>query len=745
MTIASRSPRLFFTSASALSLVCVIPAQTWQPLVPAPRFFHAMTHDLSRNKTVLFGGQDAVVGTKFADTWEFDGQRWTQAVVAASPPARSGHALAFDTVRGRTILFGGHASTVFGDTWEYDGSTWTLRNTATSPKPRTAHALAFDLARGRTVLFGGYVNGPVSDTWEYDGLSWSQIVTASLPPPRYAHALAYDLGRSRTVMFGGQGRGLPLGDTWEYDGVNWSLVATATPPLARLNHGLDFDVARGRTVLFGGSDALFNNLGDTWEYDGVNWTLVNPGGAPPPQLSILAYDFARSRTILFECLTSLTWEYDGTAWNLVAVPPTGRVDHALAYDSARQRTILFGGHDSLVGMLNDTWEFDGNIWTRAVLNPLPPHRSRHALAYDSARRRTVLFGGLGISGDLADTWEYDGINWSQVQPAANPPARSSHSLAYDSRRSRSVLSGGNSSGVLLTDTWEFDGNSWTQVNTGTSPPPGGRLAFDSSRNRIVSFVGSLLAPSETWEYDGVNWTRITTATSPPGRTFCALAYDAWRGRTTLFGGNSGGTTDLADTWEYDGSNWAQVSTPRQPSARENHAMAFDLGRGRIVLFGGTNALNGLLGLNDTFELLPPLAATWTRHASGCTGSVPVLDALPNATPSLGSLFTLRLTALPSQPGAVLLGFGFDLTHWNGTALPLALDPIGLPGCRLWVGVAPGGTVLLSHPGNSLSFTFPIPANTALAGLMVGTQALVFDATAPGGVGTVTNAGIMRIY
>src|SRR5262249_42650455 len=40
------------------------------------------------------------------------------------------------------------------------------------PKPpaRTSHALAYDSARSRTVLFGGYDGGRyLSDTWEWDG------------------------------------------------------------------------------------------------------------------------------------------------------------------------------------------------------------------------------------------------------------------------------------------------------------------------------------------------------------------------------------------------------------------------------------------------------------------------------------------------------------------------------------------------------------------------------------------------
>src|SRR5262245_56732341 len=70
---------------------------------------------------------------------------------------RNGHAMAYDSARGVTVLFGGDLSyyNLTGETWEWDGDTWTLRATS-GPTARVAHAMAYDSARGVTVLFGGY-------------------------------------------------------------------------------------------------------------------------------------------------------------------------------------------------------------------------------------------------------------------------------------------------------------------------------------------------------------------------------------------------------------------------------------------------------------------------------------------------------------------------------------------------------------------------------------------------------------
>src|SRR5215471_5263395 len=88
---------------------------------------------------------------------------------------------------------------------------------------RWGHALAFDMVRGRTVLFGGrVVTTELADTWEWDGASWTQRSPAHTPPARNFHALAHDLARARTVLFGGaNAAGAALADTWEWDGADW--------------------------------------------------------------------------------------------------------------------------------------------------------------------------------------------------------------------------------------------------------------------------------------------------------------------------------------------------------------------------------------------------------------------------------------------------------------------------------------------------------------------------------------------
>src|SRR5439155_1023310 len=83
---------------------------------PAARLWSAMTYDSTRHVIVLFGGE---LDTLLNDTWQYDGNDWTQVITAHAPAARRGHAIAYDPARGVTVLFGGQSSVNLNDTWEF--------------------------------------------------------------------------------------------------------------------------------------------------------------------------------------------------------------------------------------------------------------------------------------------------------------------------------------------------------------------------------------------------------------------------------------------------------------------------------------------------------------------------------------------------------------------------------------------------------------------------------------------------
>ena len=145
----------------------------------------------------------------FADTWVWDGTEWTQES-DTGPSRRRAHAVAYDALRERIVLFGGYdgpADAVLGDTWEWDGTAW-MQLADFGPAPRARSAMAF--AGGRVILFGGSAPGErgaddfFNDTWEWTGRLWKQRQDIG-PHPRWSHAMSYDTVRKRLVIFGGQG------------------------------------------------------------------------------------------------------------------------------------------------------------------------------------------------------------------------------------------------------------------------------------------------------------------------------------------------------------------------------------------------------------------------------------------------------------------------------------------------------------------------------------------------------------
>jgi hypothetical protein len=160
--------------------------------------------------------------------------------------------MAYDSGRGRTVLYGGRSSTAFlNDTWEWDGANWTQMADA-GPPARSGAAAAYDAERNQTVIFSGSNGDP--DTWGWDGSNWTLLADGG-PPWRASSAMAYDSNRQRCVLFGGPSSSI-LGDTWEWDGAAWTQMAE-TGPQARSFHSMAYDSGRDRTAFrrYGGSNS----------------------------------------------------------------------------------------------------------------------------------------------------------------------------------------------------------------------------------------------------------------------------------------------------------------------------------------------------------------------------------------------------------------------------------------------------------------------------------------------------------
>jgi hypothetical protein len=183
-----------------------------------------LAHDGGRDITVLVGG--GRLQELSAETWAWDGERWTL-LEESGPPPRAHHGFTFDATHDLFLLYGGIDNTsIFDDFWSWDGDAWTELDLA---GPGTRSHAGFAAGERALLLFGGATGnatfGTLSDdTWLLTDGAWTQIETPG-PSPRGSPALTYIPGAGLWLLYGGfDATGAELGDTWSFDGSEWSCL-----------------------------------------------------------------------------------------------------------------------------------------------------------------------------------------------------------------------------------------------------------------------------------------------------------------------------------------------------------------------------------------------------------------------------------------------------------------------------------------------------------------------------------------
>jgi hypothetical protein len=205
-----------------------IKVDTNYDLGPKKRRHHAMAYDGKREAIMLFGGYTKPSGVHYGpvsdivscETWEFDGFVWEKFHVN-SPEPRFGHQMVYDEGNGVIVLFGGHnESNYFNDTWIWEGNsaTWSKITTENMPLARCSHAMTYDCMRKKVLLFGGKTESdvPLNDLWEWDGNDWNLLIENAPPKPRFDHGFIYDEKRNKSILFGGRDGIEEFQDTWEF-------------------------------------------------------------------------------------------------------------------------------------------------------------------------------------------------------------------------------------------------------------------------------------------------------------------------------------------------------------------------------------------------------------------------------------------------------------------------------------------------------------------------------------------------
>ena len=234
-------------------------------------------HDSARNLMVMYGGRGGDPAGHTA-VWEFDGMTLRRRQTDNHPGERHWHGMVYDTTRNKIVLFGGQdngADRNMNDTWEFDGSDWQRIETVTSP-PNRRFEMAYDERRGISVVFHGGIDG----TWEYDGLDWRKVPTTA--GPQHTGRMIYHPEIDAILHFGS---GDERDETWLYSEGDWQRISRGVAGLkGRWFHDLAYDSEHGLIIMFGGYAPADNkSRNDAWVYDGDTW-LELIAESPPPRM-----------------------------------------------------------------------------------------------------------------------------------------------------------------------------------------------------------------------------------------------------------------------------------------------------------------------------------------------------------------------------------------------------------------------------------------------------------------------------
>ena len=352
------------------------------------------------------------------------------------PPGRAGAAMAYDSVAGLTVMYGGYNARGDNlyDTWTWDGSAWRARSTPGQLVPRLfSPSMADDPADGGVILVGATVPGQnvpcapaavldcgsattppradiVTETWLFTGATWQQV-TGIATQPSTPLSLAAVPNSPEVVA---------VADTTDRN------CRTAACPLTPT-------ICVSQPV----SDDCLNSIRvSTWYWSAKHWTAISQvldldGG-------MLVVPTARGSTIevvsLFAPIPPSCINADGgcpvvpdvpRAWNWSAGSWVADPATTVLPPLQGGATALNGSNAALLDDNGGSWQLLNGTWT-AVGQPAPfGQRSDPAFAVDRDGYY-VVFGGAGPDGGAGnDTWLLNSAGWKHAfgespTPEASP-------------------------------------------------------------------------------------------------------------------------------------------------------------------------------------------------------------------------------------------------------------------------------------------------------------------------------------
>ena len=405
---------------------------------------------------------------------------------------------------------------------------------ASAPEPRSFHAMSYDTIKQRFIVFGGQTNKGqlLNDCWELSlsqgsgvdkqgSLEYqSQYNWTTCDPPsalslrpqaRYAHQSVY-FHHSLWLVGGFAQNGLRIAamqDIWTLrlgeppSGLKWK--RTATPP----DDGQEIIRPQLALVLSGKTELTQQE----WSVFGIS--------------DLRAKQWVRSGDSYFQPVEP------GASWHQVmptTAMPDARGFHAMWLSG--HKIVLHGGQgptgSGTAAVLGDTWLFDlfTMEWTQKGTSAAVPFMSHLSINPLDQAAQAVSFGGRNLYGKPSGRlYTFSGTKstaWKRVYPAGRRPSRrTGHSLFYDRDSARLIVSFGLDSKGMQEDTWILDlGTSMWMCWHGSDPTCKHQAPHDRYRGPgKIAFPAQVQVGIYAFLFGGAQVPRasLALALSLPGR------------------------------------------------------------------------------------------------------------------------------------------------------------------------------------------------------------------------------------
>ncbi len=403
-------------------------ANTWTQRFPAnppsPRSGAGLVYDPVADRLLLYGGR--VSSGPVNETWAYDyaSNAWTNLTSSVAPPSGLVGPMVLDSAVDRAVFFGtepSHPSVRATWTYDYGSNAWTNATAGSQPSAGVGMPMAFDPLRGASILFGdGYTNG--NRTWAFHAgnATWT-LLTPSVSPPPGTGVMAWDSTINGIVLqlvnFSLSG---PRWGTWLY----LDALTAPTPPTqlsATAGNG-KVTLAWGRPAWDGGSPVT-NYTVYRSTTAGSESVLVRLGNVT----SYADAAVTNGQVYYYEVTATNAIGESARSAEVYATPssaPPDTTPPAVAIQVPANGSTVDAGNVTVQGTASDDrgvayvdLSVDGTTWTRAtgtaswsgVLNLAAGTHTIYARATDTsgnAKIASITVTVVGPGGTAATTTDY---------------------------------------------------------------------------------------------------------------------------------------------------------------------------------------------------------------------------------------------------------------------------------------------------------------------------------------------------